>query len=82
MENLLAELRTNIFYEKNDKGEFVKINELIFISSTPKYSLNNEKQVVRSRELLETRICIKNKDLDQLLVLLLQIKDSEEKDLI
>ena len=85
--NTLISLRTNILYSKKEKkakedaDEFVKHNELIFLVDKPKYTRTNSGEIVRERAVEELRLTVSEKDFDELIKILIKLKDIDESEL-
>lgn len=86
--NTLMSIRTNLFYtkkskiNKEDKDEFIKQHELIFLVDKPKYSRTNAGEIVRERDIEELRFCVSNEQFDKVIELLKTLKDCNEDDLV
>lgn len=85
--NTLISLRTNILYvkkkkkDKEDSDEFVKHNELIFLVDKPKYTQTNSGEIVRERAVEELRLNVSESGFDELIKVLIKLKDIDESEL-
>ena len=85
--NKLLSIRTNIFYSKKEKkskkdpDEFVKYNELIFLVDKPKYTKTNSGESVREKAIEDLRLTISADAFDELIKLLIKLKDIDESEL-
>lgn len=85
--NTLVSVRTNIVYAKKKKqdekveDEFVRHQELIFLVDKPTYRYSNEGEIIRERGLDEVRFTVSDKAFEQLIKLLVKLKDVDESEL-
>lgn len=79
--NELISVRTNIFYEKEDK-KFKRVQELVFIVDKPIYSRSNEGEIIRERGLDEFRLAVDEDSFEKLIEVLENLKDVEPDELI
>ena len=85
--NHLISLRTNILYAKKAKkeetepDEFKRYQELIFLVDKPNYRYSTEGEIVRERGIEEVRFTVSEKAFDELIKLLVKLKDVEESEL-
>lgn len=84
---LLNQIRCNILYLKKDKAnesdldEFTKYNEFVLLSEKPTYIMNNQKEIVKQTEIVESRFIIANSAIDRLIEQLEIYKKAEPEDL-
>jgi len=84
----LASIRTNIFYAKkiSESGssldEYVKYNELIFLIDKPNYTRTNKGEIIQERSVEELRFTVSETAFDEMLKILIGLKDVKEDDLI
>jgi hypothetical protein len=85
--NHLISLRTNILYakkakkEKTEPDEFKRYQELIFLVDKPNYRYSTEGEIVRERGIEEVRFTVSEKAFDELIKLLVKLKDTDESEL-
>lgn len=85
--NTLLSVRTNILYSKKEKknkddpDEFVKHHELIFLVDKPKYQQTNSGEIIRERAVDELRLCVSEPAFDELIKVLVKLKDIDESEL-
>jgi hypothetical protein len=85
--NHLISIRTNIIYAKKkkenetDKDEYKKFHELIFLVDKPTYRRTNSGDIIREREVEEFRFNISNKGFDEMIKILMKLKDIKEEEL-
>jgi hypothetical protein len=79
--NQLIQIRSNIFYSKDDKGKETKQHEIVFLVDKPYYTTTNEGEVVRNRGVDERRIVISEESFDGFIEALKEIKNVKQKDL-
>lgn len=78
--NHLISVRTNIIYSKTIE-EFKRFQELIFLVDQPTYRFSTEGEIIRERQVAELRFTVSDKTFDELIKILLKLKDAEESDL-
>lgn len=80
--NQLMSVRTNIFYTKDEEGNFHRHNELVLLldNATYKYDETGEK-IIRERKLDEVRFTVDNEGMTAFIKALAIYADVEEKDL-
>lgn len=85
--NHLVSIRTNILYAKKAKkeeaepDEYKRFQELIFLVDKPTYKRTNDDEIIRERGIEELRFTVSDKVFDELIKLLLKLKDVEESEL-
>ena len=86
--NHLVSVRTNILYGKKDKkeerhheDEFNKFHELIFLIDKPFYKRSTEGEIIRERGVEEARFIVSEKAFDDLIKILVKLKDADESEL-
>ncbi len=85
--NHLISIRTNIIYAKKkkenetDADEYKKFHELIFLVDKPTYRRTNDSDIVREREVEELRFNVSDKAFDEMIKLLVKLKDIKEEEL-
>ena len=79
MESLTA-TRSNIIYTK-DKEEYQKHFEMVFLTNSANYSLSNEFDIVRSRAIKEQRVVISEKNLKEIIAMLVKFQNIKDEDL-
>jgi len=79
--NKLIQIRTNIYYEKNEKDEFIRHNEIILLVDKAKYTHTNSGEIVRERGVDELRFSVSKENLEALIETLTRFKDVDETDL-
>ena len=79
MESLIG-IRANILYTK-DKEEYQKYFEMVFLTNSANYSLSNEFDIVRSRAIKEQRVVISEKNLKEIIAMLVKFQSMKEEDL-
>lgn len=85
--NTLISVRTNLLYSKKEKkvkedaDEFVKHHELIFLVDKPKYTQTNSGEIVRERAVEELRFTVSERAYDELIKVLVKLKDIDESEL-
>jgi len=86
--NTLLSIRTNLLYAKKEKknkedvDEFIKHHELIFLVDKPKYQQTNSGEIIRERAIEELRFTVSENAFDQLIKILVRLKDVDESELI
>ena len=85
--NHLISVRTNIIYSKKKKqdekepDEYKRFQELIFLVDKPNYRYSTEGEIVRERGVDEVRFTVSDRAFDELVKLLVKLKDVDESDL-
>lgn len=85
--NHLVSIRTNILYakkakkEESEPDEYKRYQELIFLVDKPTYRRTNDDEIVRERGIEELRFTVSDKAFDELIKLLLKLKNVEESEL-
>jgi len=85
--NHLVSIRTNILYGKKEKkdqsepDEFNRYQELIFLLDKPTYKRTNDGEIIRERGIEEVRFTVSQNAFEELLKVLIKLKDVEESDL-
>lgn len=85
--NHLVSVRTNILYGKGDKkeesqvDEFNKYHELIFLIDKPFYKRSTEGEIIRERGVDEARFIVSEKAFEELIKILVKLKDADESEL-
>jgi hypothetical protein len=85
--NTLISVRTNLFYCKKEKklkedaDEYIKHHELIFLVDNAKYTQTNSGEIVRERAIDEVRFTVSTKAYDELINVLVRLKDIDETEL-
>jgi hypothetical protein len=75
----LVTVRSNIFYTKNKEGQFVRANELIFLTDEAEYRKNSEGEIVRERKIVQHRMMVRQDALLMLAKALTEFHDSSEE---
>jgi hypothetical protein len=81
MMNTLASVRTNILYNKDKDGNYIKHLELILLVDKPQYRYSNEGSIVRERHIEQQRFVVSEGGMSALIELLGELKDIDESDL-
>lgn len=79
MDSLIG-IRANILYTK-DKEDYQKYFEMVFLTNSANYSLSNEFDIVRSRAIKEQRVVISEKNLKEIIAMLVKFQSMKEEDL-
>ena len=74
LESVLA----NIFY-KNEKGKQIRIKELVFVTSEPKYDLH-EGNLMKTKRIEECRFAVTDENFKTLVAVLTEMEKATEKD--
>ncbi|WP_431471921.1 hypothetical protein I5168_11980 [Nonlabens sp. SCSIO 43208] len=75
------QVRTNLYYIKDEKENFEKINEIIVLCHKHTYKLNNQSQIVRESGIEELRFTITQENAKAFMETFQNILDADEKDL-
>lgn len=78
----LVSITTNIFYSKDNEGNFNKQNELVFVLDETNYEHSKETgHIDRYKKLKDFRFVVSEEGFDKLIEVLQILKDAKEEDL-